>query len=107
MAVQTRTCNRCNSALNDDALFCHRCGYGTPSGSDAAIARGNDAATEAARERLKKAVGDHYDIGALIGSGGFAEVFAAYDRQLKREVAIKALRVELSETPAALERFRR
>ena len=50
--------------------------------------------------------GARYELGALIGRGGMGEVFAAYDAQLGREVAIKRLHAEKL-TPGALARFLR
>ena len=63
-------------------------------------------ATDEQSTRLQSALGDAYEVRGIIGSGGFASVFAAFDRQLKREVAVKVLRAEL-EASVFRERFRR
>ena len=57
-------------------------------------------------ERAQRALGESYELRALLGMGGFAEVYAAFDRRLKRDVAVKVLRTELVTSPAMLERFR-
>jgi serine/threonine protein kinase/Tol biopolymer transport system component len=48
-----------------------------------------------------------YEITALLGKGGFGEVYRARDKKLKREVAIKILPDELSGNPDRLTRFHR
>ena len=58
------------------------------------------------RSRLQRALGSAYELREQIGAGGFATVYAAFDTQLKREVAVKVLRAEL-EAPVFRERFRR
>ena len=45
-----------------------------------------------------------YELGAPLGAGGMAEVFAGYDRNLGRPVAIKLLKTDLPD-PRARERF--
>jgi serine/threonine-protein kinase len=57
--------------------------------------------------RLQQALGDEYELGELLGRGGFADVYLAWDRRLKREVAVKTVRSDLALSPAVLERFRR
>lgn len=48
----------------------------------------------------------HYEITALLGSGGNGRVHAARDTMLGREVAIKSLRPELMNDTSFLDRFR-
>ncbi|MFG1372219.1 serine/threonine-protein kinase [Xanthobacter oligotrophicus] len=57
--------------------------------------------TTATTERI-----GHYEITALLGSGGNGHVHAARDTMLGREVAIKSLRPELMSDTSFLDRFR-
>jgi len=57
--------------------------------------------------RLERALGGGYEVRRLIGHGGFATVYSAFDTQLKRDVAIKVLRPELATEPVMRARFRR
>lgn len=50
---------------------------------------------------------NRYEVGAVIGRGGMAEVFEGTDTRLNRRVAIKILRPELARDPQFQERFRR
>ncbi len=52
-------------------------------------------------------VGNRYELGALIGYGGMAEVHRGKDIRLGRDVAIKILRADLARDPSFLNRFRR
>ena len=49
----------------------------------------------------------HYELVALIGSGGMGEVYKARDSRLDRHVAVKVLPQHLSAHPDALTRFER
>ncbi len=50
-------------------------------------------------------IANRYQIRRLIGQGGMADVYLAYDEVLGREVAIKVLHQKLAEDPATLVRF--
>jgi serine/threonine-protein kinase len=52
-------------------------------------------------------VSGRYEIATLLGSGGTADVFCAYDTRLNRTVALKLLHEQWSHDPARVERFRR
>jgi len=52
-------------------------------------------------------LGGRYQVGALIGRGGMAEVHVGHDTRLGRTVAIKMLRSDLARDPSFLARFRR
>jgi Uma2 family endonuclease len=67
-----------------------------PPGADAPLA-----------QRLQRALGPGYELRELLGRGGFGVVYAAWERDLEREVAVKALRHDLFPTAELLERFRR
>lgn len=56
--------------------------------------------------RLRRALGDDYELLEEIGSGGFGRVYHARDLALEREVAIKVLHPPLTTDPAVMERFR-
>jgi len=56
------------------------------------------------RERL---LGSRYELRALLGIGGMAEVFLATDTRLDRDVAVKVLRADLARDPTFRQRFRR
>lgn len=48
-----------------------------------------------------------YELVELVGFGGMAQVWRAYDRELRREVAVKVLSAHPSDDPSARQRFRR
>lgn len=109
--MSPKACPTCNLPLADGAAYCALCGsptatqiIGEPEGvRDASLS----ASYENAPERLGRALGPNFELGRLIGRGGYAEVFAVRDLKLKRELAVKVLRPDLIVTPALLERFRR
>jgi len=58
-------------------------------------------------EEKGRMLGDRYEIGAVIGRGGMAEVHEGRDLRLGRRVAIKILRPDLAKDPTFQARFRR
>ncbi|MCP9311835.1 Stk1 family PASTA domain-containing Ser/Thr kinase [Liquorilactobacillus satsumensis] len=48
-----------------------------------------------------------YKIKKSLGEGGMANVYLAFDLILKREVAVKLMRLDLRDNPAAIRRFKR
>ncbi|HMA42680.1 MAG TPA: serine/threonine-protein kinase [Gemmatimonadales bacterium] len=57
--------------------------------------------------RLRRALGDDYELLEEIGAGGFGRVYRVRDLGLEREVAIKVLHPQLTADPGVMERFRR
>src|SRR5213592_40448 len=55
---------------------------------------------------LAKALGPKYEVRRVVGSGGFAEVYEAWDKQLERRLAVKVLRPDVAWTSGMLARFR-
>lgn len=56
---------------------------------------------------MSEIIGNRYQITKLIGKGGMAEVYLAWDSILNREVAVKVLKSDMSDDDVALERFKR
>lgn len=54
-----------------------------------------------------RVLADRYELKELIGQGGMADVYLAYDDILKREVAVKILRSSLTGNPIYITRFHR
>jgi serine/threonine protein kinase len=54
---------------------------------------------------MKRVLGDRYELGEMIGTGGMADVYVARDLRLNREVAVKILRSDLARDPLFVARF--
>ncbi|HEV8265463.1 MAG TPA: serine/threonine-protein kinase [Gemmatimonadales bacterium] len=59
------------------------------------------------RALLAKALGAKYEVKRLVGSGGFAEVYEVWDKELERRLAVKVLRPDVAWTAGTVERFQR
>ena len=57
------------------------------------------------QRRLQAALGEGFSVEGPLGEGGFAIVFAVYDRKLSRRIAVKVLRSELTASRASKQRF--
>jgi len=104
------TCTSCHTPLPADAQFCPRCGRATPTQISAGGTTTSTTSVEQTAEqqrRIQAALDPDYEVQRRIGSGGFAEVWAAFDRKLQRPVAVKVLHPDLVATHALLERFKR
>ena len=77
----------------------------TPAAGVPALVDGEDKARW--EKRLRRALGDDYELLAMLGQGGFGRVYRVRDLHLEREVALKVLHPLLTQEPAVVERFRR
>src|SRR6266508_3542618 len=79
--------------------------------SDAGVFQEPAAAPQVAEagfeRRLRRALGDDYELLEEIGAGGFGRVYRARDLGLERDVAMKVLHPSLTADPSVMERFRR
>ncbi len=57
--------------------------------------------------KLSRALGAKYEVRRLVGSGGFAEVYEVWDKDLERRLAVKVLRADVAWTHGMIERFQR
>jgi serine/threonine-protein kinase len=64
-------------------------------------------ATQDGSELIGEIVGNRYKIEEIVGAGGMATVYKAFDQTLERPVAVKVMRREVVSEPDQLERFRR
>jgi hypothetical protein len=56
---------------------------------------------------LTRALGAKYEVRRIVGSGGFAEVYEVWDKDLERRLAVKVLRPDVAWTSGMVERFQR
>ncbi|MBJ7353893.1 MAG: serine/threonine protein kinase [Thermoleophilaceae bacterium] len=64
-------------------------------------------ATHDGPDLIGEIVGDRYKIEEVVGAGGMATVYKAFDQTLERAVAVKVMRREVVKEADQLERFRR
>jgi protein kinase-like protein len=64
-------------------------------------------APESTLAKLGRALGPKYEVRRVVGSGGFAEVYEVWDKDLERRLAVKVLRPDVAWTSGMIERFQR
>ena len=88
-------CPTCSAELTADARFCGGCGNAV---SAPGAATPND-------DLSGREIAGRYRLLQLLGAGGMGAVYRAEQISLKREVALKLLKSELSADPALVQRF--
>jgi hypothetical protein len=63
--------------------------------------------SEGTPPKLQRALGAKYEVRRVVGSGGFAEVYEVWDKDLERRLAVKVLRPDVAWTAGTVERFQR
>ncbi len=96
-------CAACAAPLQTDAAFCPACGKPVPGVEPTAPPEAKPADLG---WQLSAALGPGYQVRALVGRGGFAEVHEVFDKGLNRRLAVKVLRPDIAWTPGMLNRFK-
>jgi tRNA A-37 threonylcarbamoyl transferase component Bud32 len=96
-------CPHCATALVPGARFCPACGQATV--PTATAGGGGTLATSAGDPNLGREIGGRYRIVAKLGEGGMGAVYRGEQISLKRTVAVKLLRPEMSSNEMLLRRF--
>jgi len=108
--LETVTCPNCGRDVNEGDTFCASCGTNVtppPPTMDGTIAGVQLADGEdLLLDKLRSATVGEYEVRALLGRGGMASVFIAYDLSLNRRVALKAMHPGLLGDSGMRERFR-
>ena len=81
--------------------------YSTATLLEQTVSTGASDSTRQWEKRLRRALGDDYELLNELGAGGFGRVYRVRDLHLERIVALKVLHPMLVQDPAGVERFRR
>lgn len=93
-----RRCRHCGSELPGTSSFCSKCG---------ATAEPIAASGDPLRDKLRALFGGEIDIERELGRGGMAVVYAGFDTQLQRRVAVKVLLPDIANDRSMADRFLR
>jgi serine/threonine-protein kinase len=96
------TCPHCKAPLADEARFCPACGKANVSTEQQPSASGP---IRAQADLVGREVAGRFRILSKIGEGGMGAVYRGEQMSLKRAVAVKMLRPELSANQMLLQRF--
>ena len=99
------TCPHCNAPLAPDARFCGACGRATVGTAPSQHAGFSAAGLQAPPDLVGREIGGRYRVVAKLGEGGMGAVYRGEQISLKRKVAIKVLKPELSADPGLVRRF--
>src|SRR5262249_47002434 len=102
-------CRRCGASISADDMVCTSCGATVESGGSAArTAPGPHLGdgVELLLDKLREVTLGEYEVRGLLGTGGMATVFSAYDLLLNRKVALKVMHPGLLGSSRMRERFR-
>jgi serine/threonine-protein kinase len=104
------TCMTCSQELTADTLYCPKCGTPNPEATTETMRTATRQSVRAAAQadlvrKLQTALGANFHVDHELGEGGFAHVFAATDRKLSRQIAVKVLRPEFTGSGVSVQRF--
>ena len=103
------TCPTCSAVVPDPtALFCWKCGKKLDREDSTASSRtgGRERVDIRPSDMPTPVVRDRYRFVSKLGEGGFGEAWRAYDRFLRREVALKVLKQDAFDTERFQEEFK-
>jgi serine/threonine protein kinase len=99
-------CPSCQAENLSDSRFCHRCA--TPLSKDLTKSKGKTSTLQTPHFDFSR--GDvfagRYEILEDLGQGGMGKVYKVFDHKIKKIVALKLIRPEISAKEKAIERFR-
>ncbi len=97
-------CPHCGVDKSDEARFCGACGRAA-AGTEPSYKELTGAVPVQAPDLIGREIGGRYRVLSKLGEGGMGAVYRGEQISLKRTIAIKVLRPELSRDPGLVRRF--